>query len=92
MSSGRVTREASVAAARPEVPPVNRVRIGLGAASRVVLAGPCLGFAAIAVGSWLLVAVAHVRDAYGVDHVAGTWLALAQRRGEGTLYPPPLRR
>ena len=49
MSSGRVTRDESVAAARPEVRPVNRARIGLGAASRVVLTGACLGFAAIAV-------------------------------------------
>jgi hypothetical protein len=53
-----------------------------------VLAVACLGFAGIAVGSWLLVAAAHVCDSYGVDHVSGTWLALAQRMGEGTLYPP----
>jgi hypothetical protein len=53
-----------------------------------MLAVACLGFAAIAVGSLLLVAAAHVGDSYGVDHVAGTWLALAQRLGEGTLYPP----
>ena len=58
------------------------------AVSRQVLAAACLGFAALAVGSWLLLAAAHVGDAYGVDHVAGTWLGLAQRLGEGTLYPP----
>lgn len=39
----------------------------------------CLGFAAAAIGSWVLVAV---------DHVAGTWLALARAAAEGTLYPP----
>lgn len=67
---------------------MNRAGIALGAASRGMLAVACLGFAAIAVGSWLLVAAAHIGDSYGVDHVAGTWLALAQRLGEGTLYPP----
>lgn len=55
---------------------------------RRLLTAACVGFAAVAVGSWLLLAAAHAGDAYGVDHVAGTWLALAQRLGEGTLYPP----
>ena len=29
-----------------------------------------------------------MRDAYGVDHVGGTWIGLALRAGDGTLYPP----
>ena len=49
MSSGAVTRDESVAAARPEIPPVNRAGIGLGAASRVVLAGACSASRRIAV-------------------------------------------
>jgi len=48
----------------------------------------CVGFVAVAVGSWLFVAFALVDDAYGVDHVSGTWLGLARFAGEGTLYPP----
>lgn len=47
-----------------------------------------VGFAALAGASWALSAAAHADDAYGVDHVAGTWLALARLAGEGTLYPP----
>ncbi len=54
----------------------------------LVVAIACVGFAAVAVASWLLAAAAHAGDAYGVDHVAGTWLALARSAGEGTLYPP----
>jgi hypothetical protein len=48
----------------------------------------CLGFAALAVTSWLFASVALLDDAYGVDHVGGTWLGLASYAGEGTLYPP----
>lgn len=47
----------------------------------------CVGFAAFAAGSWLLAAAGHADDAYGVDHVAGSWLALARSAAEGTLYP-----
>ena len=47
-----------------------------------------VGFAVLAGASWALAAAAHADDAYGVDHVAGTWLALARLAGEGTLYPP----
>lgn len=54
----------------------------------LVVAIACIGFAALAVASWLLAAAAHAGDADGVDHVAGTWLTLARSAGEGTLYPP----
>lgn len=37
--------------------------------------------------SWILVAAAHVDDAYEVDHVAGGWMALAEYLAHGTLYP-----
>ena len=35
-----------------------------------------------------LLALAHVDDRYELDHVAGAWMALAQRFADGTLYPP----
>ena len=35
-----------------------------------------------------LLALAHVDDRYELDHVAGAWMALAQRLADGTLYPP----
>jgi hypothetical protein len=38
--------------------------------------------------SWLVVAAAHVDDAYGVGHVTGTWFALARHVNEGVVYPP----
>jgi len=47
-----------------------------------------LGFAVVAAsaivcGSWVLTAAAHVHDDYGIDHVAGTWLALARDVNHG---------
>jgi hypothetical protein len=36
----------------------------------------------------LLLAVAHVDDRYGVDHVSGSWLGLAAAARDGVLYPP----
>jgi hypothetical protein len=55
--------------------------------------GRLLGYAVLAssglvFGSWLLIAVAHVRDRFNVGHVTGTWFALARYTNEGTLYPP----
>lgn len=58
------------------------------ASARRLLDAACVGFAALVGGSWLLAAAGHVDDAYGVDHVAGTWLALAGYAAEGALYPP----
>ena len=77
-----------MAAARTDAAPVSRAAIRLGAVSRLALSGACLAVAALAVVSWVLVAAAHVGDSYGVDHASGAWLGLAQRLGEGTLYPP----
>jgi hypothetical protein len=51
----------------------------------LVWASGALGVAAIA--SWILVAAAHIDDAYEVDHVAGGWMALAEYLAHGTLYP-----
>jgi hypothetical protein len=70
------------------VPSASREELAVATVGRRLLYTGCVAFAALAVGSWLLLAAAHAGDAYGVDHVAGTWLALAQRLGEGTLYPP----
>jgi hypothetical protein len=50
---------------------------------RAVLAVSGLVFA-----SWLLIAVVHVDDNYHVNHVTGTWFALARYVNEGVLYPP----
>jgi hypothetical protein len=44
--------------------------------------------AAITFASALLVAIAHVDDRYNVNHVSGTWLALAADLRDGTLYRP----
>ncbi len=43
---------------------------------------------AITFVSTLLIAVAHVDDRYNVNHVSGTWIALAQDVRDGTLYRP----
>ena len=37
---------------------------------------------------WLVIAVAHVDDAWGNGKVSGGWLVLGQAADEGTLYPP----
>jgi hypothetical protein len=44
--------------------------------------------AGLVIGLSVLVALAHANDAFGIDHVAGTWLALARYVNEGVLYPP----
>lgn len=46
-----------------------------------------LATSGLVLGSWLLVALTHIRDNYNVDHVAGTWIALARHVNQGTLYP-----
>jgi hypothetical protein len=51
----------------------------------LVWAAGVLGIAVFA--SWLVVAAAHLDDAYEVDHVAGGWMALAEYLSHGTLYP-----
>jgi hypothetical protein len=43
---------------------------------------------AIVFGSVALLAVAHVDDRYHVNHVAGSWMALAELVRSGTLVPP----
>jgi hypothetical protein len=64
-------------------PPLRR-RGRLAAAGAIVL----LAASALVAGSWLVAAVAHLDDGHAVDHVAGTWMALARYATEGTLYPP----
>lgn len=49
--------------------------------------------ACVAVASWIfaglaIVAAVHLDDRYRIGHASGTWMALAQRATEGTLYPP----
>jgi hypothetical protein len=39
-------------------------------------------------GCLLLLAVVHVDDRFGVDHVSGSWLGLAAAVRDGVLYPP----
>jgi hypothetical protein len=55
--------------------------------SRLLDAGLAL-LVAVAVGSVLVVAAAHVDDRYNVNHVSGTWMALADDVRAGTLYRP----
>ena len=43
---------------------------------------------AVAFGSVILVAAAHIDDRYNVNHVSGTWIALADDVRAGTLYRP----
>lgn len=44
--------------------------------------------AALAFGSWVLVALVHLHDRFHVDHVSGAWMSLARYVNEGILYPP----
>jgi hypothetical protein len=44
--------------------------------------------AALVIGSSVLIALVHSNDLYGIDHVAGVWVALARYVNEGILYPP----
>jgi hypothetical protein len=44
--------------------------------------------AAVAIAGWLFLGISHVDDRYGVLHVQGAWMALAQYADEGVLYPP----
>ena len=47
-----------------------------------------LGLATLAILAWLILAFAHLGDRSNVNAVSGTLLALADRAGEGVLYPP----
>lgn len=49
--------------------------------------------ACVAVGSWIVAGLAvvtavHLDDRYRIDHVSGSWMALAQYAADGTLYAP----
>lgn len=48
----------------------------------VCAVGGALGLAGVA-----FIAAAHVHDTYAIDHVAGSWMALARAVNDGTLYP-----
>jgi hypothetical protein len=64
----------------------------LGGRSRRVLWGAlrAVGVAVgvIGAGSWLLLAVVHRDDLYGISFVAGAWLGLVHAAAHGVLYPP----
>jgi hypothetical protein len=47
-----------------------------------------VAMSAVVILSWLVTAIAHVDDGYAIDHVSGTWMALAGYANSGTLYPP----
>ena len=63
---------------------------GLRPPDRLAVAASILlvAVAALVTLSCLVAVIAHLDDAYAVDHVAGTWMALAAYVNEGTLYPP----
>lgn len=44
--------------------------------------------AALAVSTWLILEFGHLHDRFNVNAVSGSFLALAERAREGTLYPP----
>jgi hypothetical protein len=56
--------------------------------SGTVIIASLATISAIVVLSWLLLEFAHVHDRFNVNHVSGSFLALAERAREGTLYPP----
>jgi hypothetical protein len=41
-----------------------------------------------ALAAWLFLAVSHLQDRYGVLHVQGAWMGLAEYANEGIVYPP----
>jgi hypothetical protein len=47
-----------------------------------------IAVALAAILGWLFLALSHIRDRYGVLHVQGAWMGLAEYANEGTLYPP----
>jgi hypothetical protein len=63
------------------------VRLAGGVLARVSSAVLVVASAAIGL-SWLASFAAHVDDRHGIDHVSGSWMALAQAVNSGTLYPP----
>jgi hypothetical protein len=70
---------AAAAAATTRLPPLERV---VRAFALTSLVGGVLGLASV-----VFVALAHIHDTYAVDHVAGSWMALALAVNHGTLYP-----
>ncbi len=56
--------------------------------SRAIVDVALVALALVVGAAVLVLAVAHVDDRFGVDHVSGTWLSLAAAAREGTLYPP----
>jgi hypothetical protein len=53
-----------------------------------LITGALFLVALAAILSWLFLAVSHLQDRYGVLHVQGAWMGLAQQANEGVLYPP----
>jgi hypothetical protein len=47
-----------------------------------------LAASAVVAASWAFLAIVHVDDRYGLDHVSGARIALARWFDGGTLYPP----
>jgi hypothetical protein len=74
-------------ARRSREPHLERVLVPPG---RLVVAAmlALAAMSALIVLSWLVATIAHVDDGHGVDHVSGTWMALAAYANSGTLYPP----
>ena len=47
-----------------------------------------LAVSALVIGSWAVLALAHVDDDYHVSWVTGSWIGLARAVDHGVLYPP----
>lgn len=69
-------------------PPEEKQRLRADERLTIWLRAPLLAVSGMVFASWLVVAAAHVDDAYGVGHVTGTWFALARYVNQGVVYPP----
>jgi hypothetical protein len=52
------------------------------------LSGALTALAILILLSWLVVAIIHAGDRYGIGWVQGSWMALAKYANAGVLYPP----
>jgi hypothetical protein len=59
-----------------------------GSISTRLMTAALVAVALVAILAWLFLAGSHLQDRYGVLHVQGAWMSLAQYANEGIVYPP----
>ena len=59
-----------------------------GSISTRLMTAALVAVALVAILAWLFLAGSHLQDRYGVLHVQGAWMGLAQYANEGIVYPP----